>query len=238
MVLKRSLQRKFPKYYEMIGLPLSLNIIQVSRIFSRPRLFPVNWRRVGNGGQTLGGLAQLITKFPQQQAKLKQRESPTMIPFESDLRRMVGNAKSFNEKSSEVFSDAEKIRKAVVNYMTKNNPAYQDKSYVPGPTPIPEGWQNRLEKQEEPPDANDEGAGDREQNTKEVEDRPLQVKGKARSTSANATSSRGTSSPPTVQDADNASDAGESFDGDTFQRAQEKIITELISLKNEESVPP
>ena len=160
-----------------------------------------------------------------------------MTPVESDLRRMVGNAKSFNEKSSEIFSDAEKIRKALVAFMTQNNPAYKTGNYVPAPTPVPEGWQDRLEKQEDPPDADAEGETDHEEAPKEApKETPEQPKPPAKvagSSSINASNSRRASSTPAVQDAEGA---GESFEGNTFQQAQEKIITEMINLKNDECV--
>ena len=147
---------------------------------------------------------------------------------------MVGNAKSFNEKSSEIFSDAEKIRKILVAFMTQNNPAYKNRSYVPAPTPIPEGWQDRLEaEQEELPGADNQSGTDHEGSMKEDQDHPAQPTNTARSSSANITNSRRATSTPAVQDAQGA---GESFDGNTFQQAQEKIMTELINLKNDESV--
>lgn len=192
-----------------------------------------------------------------------------MTPVESDLRRMVGNAKSFNQKSSMVFSDAEKIRKALVAFMTRNNPAYKNKDYVAAPTPVPEGWQDHLEKQEEPLEADAEGETDDEENPEEAPKEPSNElvkelprepptehpKGSPQeplkdyikepfekpktpamvsgSSSAQASTSRRATSTPGVQDVEGA---GESFEGDTFQQAQDKIITEMINLKNDESV--
>ncbi|KAI4217358.1 MAG: hypothetical protein LQ351_000667 [Letrouitia transgressa] len=131
-----------------------------------------------------------------------------MTTVESDLRRMIGNAKYFNEKSSQVFSDAEKIRKAVVNFMLENNPAYKRKDYVPFPTPVPPDWQSRLSVPKE--------EVEQEVNTSE-------------NTNVAGRPSRATSTPA-VQDAEGA---GQSFDGNTFQLAQEKILTELINLTND-----
>ena len=161
--------------------------------------------------------------------------------MESDLRRMIGNAKSFNQKSSPVFSDAEKMRKAVVAFMTENNPAYKTGNYVPGPTPIPEGWQAQLEEADETADADAEGETVHEETPPRPEppsppaaSARKQRSAAARSASVNAAKDRRASSTPAVQDAEGA---GESFDGDNFQQAQEKIITEMINLKNDESVP-
>ena len=62
-----------------------------------------------------------------------------MTTVESDLKRMVFNAKAYNEKASEVHRDAEKIRKMVTHHMKerKLNPAYQNQSYQSFPTPLP-----------------------------------------------------------------------------------------------------
>lgn len=203
------------------------------------------------------------------QAKLNRGDYPTMTLVESDLRRMVGNAKSFNLKSSVVFSDAEKIRKALVTFMTQNNPAYKNKDYVAAPTPIPEGWQDHLEKQQEPPEADAEGDTDDEEKSEEAPKEPPEELAKelpreprtehpkgppqdplkdtpkeplekpktpaivSGSSSAHASTSRRATSTPGIQDVEGA---GESFEGDTFQQAQDKIITEMINLKNDESV--
>ena len=51
---------------------------------------------------------------------------------------MVMNAKEFYNKGSDVFEDAERVRKALSNYMTKTNPAYKrETGYSCIATPIP-----------------------------------------------------------------------------------------------------
>lgn len=60
-----------------------------------------------------------------------------METLESDLKRLVQNAKEFNSTKSEVYEDAERIRKALSNFMPKHNPAYLDPAYRAYPTPIP-----------------------------------------------------------------------------------------------------
>lgn len=62
----------------------------------------------------------------------------TMTDLEQDLKRMVQNAKDYNSSKSEVFDDAERIRKALSNFMPKHNPAYLDPEYRAVPTPIPD----------------------------------------------------------------------------------------------------
>lgn len=73
----------------------------------------------------------------QQQAKLENYEYATMEKLESDLKRLVQNAKEFNSTKSEVYEDAERIRKALSNFMPKHNPAYLDPAYRAYPTPLP-----------------------------------------------------------------------------------------------------
>ena len=60
-----------------------------------------------------------------------------METLESDLKRLVQNAKDFNSNKSEVYEDAERIRKALSNFMPKHNPAYLDPGYRAYPTPLP-----------------------------------------------------------------------------------------------------
>lgn len=149
-----------------------------------------------------------------------------MTTLESDLRRMVSNAKSYNEKSSELFSDAEKIRKLVVSFMGQNNPAYQTGSYQPFSTPVPEGWQERLRLQDEQHDLDAEGETDPDEPGPSLQPIPAVVE----ETSSLVAHGRRESSTPAVQDAEGA---GESFEGNSFQQAQEKIMTEMINLTNE-----
>lgn len=71
-------------------------------------------------------------------------EYPTMTALEGDLKRMVQNAKDYNDSRSEVFQDAERIRKALSNFMPKHNPAYSDPEYRAVPTPIPQSLLQRM----------------------------------------------------------------------------------------------
>jgi Bromodomain len=61
-----------------------------------------------------------------------------MTALEADLKRMVQNAKEFNASGSRVYEDAERIRKALSNFMPKHNPAYKDLEYRALPAPIPD----------------------------------------------------------------------------------------------------
>ena len=76
--------------------------------------------------------------------RLKTLEYATMENLEGDLKRMVQNAKDYNDSRSEVFADAERIRKALSNFMPKHNPAYADPDYRAVPTPIPQNLLERM----------------------------------------------------------------------------------------------
>ena len=80
------------------------------------------------------------------ETKLNNYQYENMTQLEQDLKRVVQNAKDFNDSKSEIFQDAERIRKALSNFMPKNNPAYEDPEYRAIPTPIP---QHLLEKMRE-----------------------------------------------------------------------------------------
>ncbi len=67
--------------------------------------------------------------------------------LESDLKRMVQNAKDYNNSKSSIFEDAERIRKALSNFMPKHNPAYLREDYRAYPTPIPEDVYNQARHQ-------------------------------------------------------------------------------------------
>ncbi|KAJ4567752.1 hypothetical protein HRR86_008289 [Exophiala dermatitidis] len=75
--------------------------------------------------------------------RLENREYETMEQLESDLKRMVQNAKDYNHSKSPIFEDAERIRKALSNFMPKHNPAYLRPDYRAYPTPIPQDLLDR-----------------------------------------------------------------------------------------------
>lgn len=138
---------------------------------------------------------------------MKRHQYPTVTALESDLKRMISNAKFYNQKSSLVFADAERIRKILSNNMPKINPAYKDPKYVAFPTPLPE---------EASPDS--EGEGKNPASSKASPDEPQ--KSRLRSGSRSAVEKN--NHPPI------------SFEGDSLQSAQDKIISELINLKDPE----
>lgn len=151
---------------------------------------------------------------------------------------MVTNAKQYNERTSEIHDYAEKIRKMVGNHFKNMNPAYKTGNYNAQPTPLPDESQARPARQssgrtsvqkaklDEEEDEEEEKEEEREE--REERKRPRLTLNGPRS---GRESSRQASSTPAVQ---GAADAGESFAGNSFQQAQEKLITELIDLESDE----
>ncbi|KAF2202868.1 Bromodomain-containing protein [Delitschia confertaspora ATCC 74209] len=69
--------------------------------------------------------------------KLNRGEYSNLSQVESDCKRLVNNAKAYNDKKSLIYEDAERVRKTASNFMVKHNPAYRDGNYVAVATPIP-----------------------------------------------------------------------------------------------------
>lgn len=148
------------------------------------------------------------------EAKLRKSEFPTMTALEAYFKRMITNAKEFNQKGSTIYEDAERLRKALSNYMTKANPAYKlTHGFVCFPTPLP---QTGVEED----DVDDEEDAEGEPDPDVVEKAPPQKKG--RPAKKEASSSRQSSE----------AHAGPlSFVGMTFQEAQEKILADMVAHK-------
>ena len=155
-----------------------------------------------------------------------------MTALEGDFRRMISNAKSFNEKRSAVFSDSEKIRKILSRYMEEHNPAYRKPNYQAFTTPVPSDWKEKLEAQKAAEEQDAEGEDDPEV-TEDVNAPVKRTRLVTHVGSSSAANDRRASSTPVVQDAEGAF---QSFEGNTFQEAQEKIMTELMNYRNDESV--
>jgi hypothetical protein len=114
--------QNIPGYYEVTKLPIALDTIEVKSI---PTI-------------------KLVSSTKALQAKLLNGEYWSLSGVESDLKRLVANAKSFNEKGSDLYEDAERVRKTASNWMTRHNPAYRDKNYVAVATPIPEDGMGHM----------------------------------------------------------------------------------------------
>jgi hypothetical protein len=143
------------------------------------------------------------------QAKLLNGEYWTLSAVESDLKRLVANAKSFNEKGSDLYEDAERVRKTASNWMTRHNPAYRDKNYVAVATPIP----------------GDELAGSYGS--------PYPARGGAErpSRSRKSTGPVAPPAPEPVEDEESDQYPDTHFKGMSFQEAQEAIIQDMIDYE-------
>jgi hypothetical protein len=130
---------------------------------------------------------------------------------------MIWNAKEYNEKGSQVYEDAERLRKACSNYMTKTNPAYKISGFQCNPTPLP-GDEVKLKAdhgrviEEERED--DEKAGKR---------------GRSGRNSGPTLAIKEIPAPSLPETHHN----GVGFSGLNFQLAQEKILTDMISYKED-----
>lgn len=145
--------------------------------------------------------------------------------MESDTKRLVANAKAYNETDSEVWDDAERLRKIISNFMRKHNPAYQDPKYVAFPTPIP---------------GDDQDEGEAIQNTAH----DYSLNNGTPAVAASITPSQPPAADGRHNGSGNMSAASSSSPrpregvsrlvGKTFQEAQEAIIAEMIALQDDE----
>lgn len=162
------------------------------------------------------------------EAKLKRNAYPTISTIESDLKRMVQNAKDYNDPKSEVYEDAERIRKLVFNFMKANNPDYKIPGYSAVATPLPQTELKAV--------PNGTHAGSDVAEAVEARDgaekRPITLK------SSVPPSDRMTSLAPSATTGE--PDGGETVDedldftGKTFQEAQLAMITYLLNYTDEE----
>jgi hypothetical protein len=150
------------------------------------------------------------------EGKLNRREFPTLTALESYFKRMISNAKEYNEKGSPIYEDAERIRKALSNFMTKTNPAYKTPGYVAFPTPLP----GQADDDSSDADAD----GDPES---EAEAMPVTKKRGRPPKNPQAHAQRSSATPARSE----SQYAGMSYEGLTFQQAQEKIVEDLLREK-------
>ena len=168
--------------------------------------------------------------------KLKRREFTNLTNLESYCKRMISNAKEYNQKGSEIYDDAERIRKALSNFMTKNNPAYKKPGYVAFPTPLPA---------EDPPEDEEEGDEDAEGSDEDAEGdvdietpdpAPPSKRQRGRPprnlSSINALNGQRKSVTPSSMTDSQYGAVG--FQGLTFQQAQEKLVADMIEHKEDE----
>ncbi|KAM0477871.1 hypothetical protein ACHAPX_005637 [Trichoderma viride] len=100
--------------------------------------------------------------------KLNDGYFKSLAELESYFKRMIANAKEYYTRGSQIFDDAERVRKALSNYMTKTNPAYSNRSYQAVPTPLPP--ENADEEEEEEEEGDAEGEEEEEEDEEGDED--------------------------------------------------------------------
>ncbi|KAK4129416.1 hypothetical protein N657DRAFT_640036 [Parathielavia appendiculata] len=183
--------------------------------------------------------------------KLHNQDFRNLSELESFFKRMVTNAKEFYPKNSETFEDAERVRKALSNYMTKTNPAYKlNPRYSCQATPIPndmepgsgeqagfaatsggavgegedaEGEEGTDGDEEDAEGEDDEGDEEEDGNSRKI---VLKRKGPGRPPRAGSEQARKVDRTGRVK-ADHEYE-GVPYKGLSFQQAQEKIVEELI----------
>lgn len=149
-----------------------------------------------------------------------------MTTLESDLKRLVQNAKDYNAPKSDIYEDAERIRKLVYNYMKIHNPAYeQDPDYVSFPTAIPltNGGSHVDHQMEDTTGAAKDGEPNR---------RSVVLK------NSEPPSERKTSVAPSATTGDEEGGDGSEtdFTGKTFQQAQQLLIAEFLKFTDAEGL--
>ncbi|KAK3073870.1 hypothetical protein LTR53_004169 [Teratosphaeriaceae sp. CCFEE 6253] len=183
-------------------------------------------------------ITQLPVAFDTIEAKLNRDAYPTVTTLESDLRRMVQNAKDYNAPKSDIYEDAERIRKLVFNFMKQHNSQYaQDPDYTSFPTPIPHTNGGPVQDGTHSDDDEDELQSDpvmKENDKRRASTAPA-------TKASEAPSDRKESMAPSATTGDEDGGyggGGEALDlaGTSFQEAQLKIITYLIHYTDEEGL--
>lgn len=157
------------------------------------------------------------------QGKLKRGEYTSLAQVESDCKRLVNNAKSYNDRKSIIYEDAERIRKTASNWMVKNNPAYRDGNYqavatpVPGEEPVPFGKPIPRVVAQTPKAA---------AATPESTERPRRAAAAAQPVTPAPSKRRRQSAPKEELVGQDAN-----FTGKSFQQAQDQIIREMIEYE-------
>ncbi|KAF4467799.1 polybromo-1 [Fusarium albosuccineum] len=193
--------------------------------------------------------------------KLNNGEFENLAKLESYFKRMIANAKEFYPRSSTTFDDAERIRKALSNYMTKTNPAYHNRGYQAMPTPLPpedsneaeadedaEGEENSEDVIEEADNDENEEEDDeeeaKEEEEEEEEEEPssrrrtitLKRRGPGRPSTSRRASTRVKEPPksaaPSIKPDHQYEDVP--YKGLSFYEAQEKVVEELLRHRDPE----
>jgi hypothetical protein len=164
------------------------------------------------------------TRLTAAQDKLSSGGYTSLAQVESDCKRLVNNAKAYNDRKSAIYEDAERLRKTASNWMVKHNPAYRKEGYqavatpVPGEEPVPYGKPIPRMHPATPkaaPSTPDSASTDRPR-------RAAAVAATQAVTPAPSKLRQSASAVPEEGDSTN-------FNGKSFQQAQEQIVNGLIS---------
>lgn len=132
---------------------------------------------------------------------------------------MVSNAKAYNEKGSDIWTDAEKIRKQSVEFMRANNPAYRDPNYTPFPTPLPGDIPSRHSSVGRTSAANGSA--------------PTKLPSTPQANSAPWADAHGSPQPGATPGVPDPFDHDPGFAGRSFQEAQEMLVSKVMNLQDE-----
>ncbi|KAF2729125.1 Bromodomain-containing protein [Polyplosphaeria fusca] len=157
--------------------------------------------------------------------KLNRGGYPSLAVLESDCKRLVNNAKMYNDKKSIIYEDAERLRKTASNWMVKHNPAYRRDGYMAIATPIPGEEAVPPGRPIPRPAATPKSSAA----TPDTAERPRRAAAPAATNTPVPSKLRQSTGPEQDDNQDNDSPA---FDGKSFQQAQDQIIRELIEYED------
>jgi cobalamin biosynthesis protein CobT len=185
--------------------------------------------------------------------KLDNGEFENLAEVEGYVKRMISNAKEFYAKNSTIFDDAERVRKALSNFMTKRNPAYQTRGYQAAPAPLPDdgGAEDEDEDEDDEEDADGEAAEEEQEEDDEEEEEEEEVtRGgskrrsiilKRRGSERQARTSISVQPQPSPRVSSTNAKQDHAFENIPykslgFQEAQEKLVEELLRYHTPEYV--
>ncbi|KAM3067631.1 hypothetical protein ACMFMG_000055 [Clarireedia jacksonii] len=208
-------RHELPGYYEMTRMPIALDTIE---------------------------------------AKLNNYDFSTLSELECYFKRFIKNNKDYHDRDAPIHRDAERVRKALVAYMTKTNPEYKR---TPGlklePTPFPKEDDGSEDMDaegdivdeelegvpfESHPQAQAQASLQSQLQTEVHPETPSQSQASSQAQSQSLPKRRGRppktsmslrkSTTPAVSDSQYA---GVSYSSLNFQQAQEKVVADVLSYK-------
>lgn len=166
------------------------------------------------------------------QDKLNNGEYASLAQVESDCKRLVNNAKAYNDKKSLIYEDAERLRKTASNWMVKHNPAYRDGNYVAVATPIP-GEDNSTPVKPVPRVVSTPRAVPTPATPAPSSERPRRAAAAVQPVTPAPSKLRHSAAAAAAKEEedDEADNDSAGFAGKTFQQAQEQIVREIIDYE-------